>query len=430
MDDKQKQGAEPRPARSENSGDSQPRVYAVTRTSSGWRLDRRRLFQAAAAVAGGAAVSGQAQAQTCVTGTRAHTNIVSGLAIIAADRTIVSGSHDKTVKVWSWPDGGLIKTLTLSDTVRRMAVSPDGKLLVASSGSKPELLVYSLPGLTLLKTLTGHTFTPESITISGNGRFMASTGLDKTTRVWSLPEGNLVKTFEETGTGWAERSAISPDGTLVATGGVFSADVKIWSVEQGKLLKTVTGTGYRVDSLAISPDGRTLASCDGEGVICLWSLPDGTQSANVDTKVFAGRQIRFSPDARFIVLRTLSEPAIVRFPELTQFKTSTVRSVSLIESMALSPDLEFLAVGTSEGLIRTYTMPDLRLIDRCLMDPVASSPETTAVTYTVGGGTFSLPCGSPIPPGAVCTCNCIQGSGCSCVSYSSGGGGGHYWYPN
>ncbi len=430
MDDKQKQGAEARRSDSEDSSDSEPRVYAVKRTSSGWRLDRRRLFQAAAAVAGGAAASGQAQAQTCVTGSRAHTSNIAGLAIIRSDRAIVSGSYDKTIKTWSWPDGGLTKTLQVSDMVRGLAVTPDGKILIAIITAKSELQMFSLPDLTLLKSLPGHTSTPAGIAISGDGRSLASTGMDNATRVWSLPGGNLLKTFQETGTGWKERLAISPDGTIVATGGVFSTAISLWSVEQGKLLKTLTGSGSRVDSLAMHPNGRTLASCGGDGVVRLWSLPEGEQSGEVTTEVFVGRGIQFTPDGRFIVLRSISAPAILRFPELTSFKTSSVPSVSIIESMALSPDLEFLVVGTSDGLIRTYTMPDLRLIDRCLMDPVASSPDATAVTYTVGGGTFTLPCGSPIPPGAVCTCNCIQGSGCSCVSYSSGGGGGHYWYPN
>jgi hypothetical protein len=74
-------------------------------------------------------------------------------------------------------------------------------------------------------------------------------------------------------------------------------------------------------------------------------------------------------------------------------------------------------------------MPDLRLIDRCLIDPVASAPGADTITYTQDGATYTLPCGSPIPAGAVCTCNCVPGTGCPCVNYSSGGGG-HYWYPN
>lgn len=60
------------------------------------------------------------------------------------------------------------------------------------------------------------------------------------------------------------------------------------------------------------------------------------------------------------------------------------------------------------------------------------------ITTTVGGQTitWTMPCGSAIPPGAVCTCNCVSvPAACSCVGYSSCSCVGHtvtihYWYPN
>jgi len=46
---------------------------------------------------------------------------------------------------------------------------------------------------------------------------------------------------------------------------------------------------------------------------------------------------------------------------------------------------------------------------------------------------YTLPCGSAIPPGAVCTCNCVTvPRTCSCVDHVSGCSCDvvHYWYPN
>jgi hypothetical protein len=58
------------------------------------------------------------------------------------------------------------------------------------------------------------------------------------------------------------------------------------------------------------------------------------------------------------------------------------------------------------------------------------------IRYSLHGRTFTLPCGSKIPGGAVCTCNCVAVPGpsrtvctcnkvCTCQSV-----GPHYWYPN
>ena len=66
------------------------------------------------------------------------------------------------------------------------------------------------------------------------------------------------------------------------------------------------------------------------------------------------------------------------------------------------------------------------------MDLAANTSDVQGVTYeekTATGETrtFTLPCGSPIPAGAVCVCNCVAGG-----YVPSGGGGGvlTYWYPN
>ena len=45
--------------------------------------------------------------------------------------------------------------------------------------------------------------------------------------------------------------------------------------------------------------------------------------------------------------------------------------------------------------------------------------------------TFTLPCGSPIPPGAVCICNCVTVPvACTCHTICTCDSESHYWYPN
>ncbi|MBX3081893.1 MAG: SH3 domain-containing protein [Anaerolineae bacterium] len=65
-------------------------------------------------------------------------------------------------------------------------------------------------------------------------------------------------------------------------------------------------------------------------------------------------------------------------------------------------------------------------------------PGQTGINYTIGGVTYTLPCGSPIPSGAVCVCNCVTapqpcgcvGNTCGCVGNSCACNTIHYWYPN
>jgi uncharacterized protein YraI len=68
-------------------------------------------------------------------------------------------------------------------------------------------------------------------------------------------------------------------------------------------------------------------------------------------------------------------------------------------------------------------------------DPGWVAAGETGVNYTAPDGkTYHMPCGEPLPPGAVCICNCVTmpppcscDGYCSCDSYVDDG---HYWYPN
>ena len=67
--------------------------------------------------------------------------------------------------------------------------------------------------------------------------------------------------------------AFSPDGKTLASGGK-DTPIKLWDAETGKLLRTLTGHTGRVESLAFSPDGKTLATGGGGGdtSVKLWDL--------------------------------------------------------------------------------------------------------------------------------------------------------------
>ncbi len=77
-------------------------------------------------------------------------------------------------------------------------------------------------------------------------------------------------------------------------------------------------------------------------------------------------------------------------------------------------------------------------------EPGEVPPGETGINMTgPSGETRTMPCGSPIPPGWTCTCNCVTVPAacscdghctcdqvCTCDSVCSCDGHGHYWYPN
>jgi WD40 repeat protein len=79
------------------------------------------------------------------------------VAVSPDGRFIVSGSEDRTVKVWELESGRLLRSLKEhADDVNAVAVSPDGRFIVSGSDDRT-VKVWELESGRLLRSLEGHT---------------------------------------------------------------------------------------------------------------------------------------------------------------------------------------------------------------------------------------------------------------------------------
>jgi serine/threonine protein kinase len=75
-----------------------------------------------------------------------HADSVWAVTVSQDGRTLVSGSADRTIKVWDLPTRQLRHTLTgHTDTVRAIALSPDGQILASGGGEKTVRLSLIVP---------------------------------------------------------------------------------------------------------------------------------------------------------------------------------------------------------------------------------------------------------------------------------------------
>jgi WD40 repeat protein len=113
-----------------------------------------------------------------------HGHQVYAVAFSPDGHTVVSGSHDKTLKLWDVASGRELKTLSgHSDLITAVAFSPDGRTVVSGSHDKT-LKLWDVASGRGLKTLSGHKYQVSDVAFSPDGRTVVSGSHDNTLKLW------------------------------------------------------------------------------------------------------------------------------------------------------------------------------------------------------------------------------------------------------
>ena len=231
-----------------------------------------------------------------------HTEVVTSVSLSRDGKMLVSGSFDKTVKLWSVNTGQLLSTVTgHSREVNCVAFSPNGKLFASGSGDKT-IKVWEVVSGRLICTLggpfSGHSEEVKTLAFSPDGQILISGAADKTIRLWRLNTGKEICAL----TGQAGpifSLAVSWDGKIFACGG-REKHLRIRQIEDGKLIRSLQGESRYVLSVALSQDG-TLLAAGGLLHIELWDLIKGEKIATLQGHADTVRSLAFSADGKTLV---------------------------------------------------------------------------------------------------------------------------------
>ena len=189
-------------------------------------------------------------------------------------RYVVTGSWDKTAKLWEAATGKELRTFGgHSDEVSSVAFSPDGRYVVTGSGDKTAKLWETATGKEL-RTFRGIQNRCDSVAFSPDGRYVVTGSHDNTAKLWEAATGKELRTFG----GHSDcvlSVAISADGRYVVTGS-WDNTAKLWEAATGKELRTFRGHFDSVSSVAFSPDGRYVVTGSGDATTKIWDPASGT----------------------------------------------------------------------------------------------------------------------------------------------------------
>jgi WD40 repeat protein len=234
--------------------------------------------------------------------------MVSSIVFAPDGKTLATSSTGATdgsrtwtgeIKVWDARTGELLRSRS-AKAGSHLSFSPDGRTLASGEGV---VKFWDMRSGELTQTLRSNhgavrlvVFSPDGRTLAGADGYEVRRGEGTTWMseacLWDTRTGKLRRTLTDLKP-WLRSLAFSPDSKVLATGtsgparefervrwetiggqrfksitreSRMASEMRLWNVQTGDLFHSVEGSLGEVWSIAFSPDGKTIVSCDDDAV--------------------------------------------------------------------------------------------------------------------------------------------------------------------
>jgi len=284
-----------------------------------------------------------------------HTGPVSALALTSDGRHVVSGSDDRTVKVWDLSRMAARDVPQHTDWVQKVVISSDRKRVVSAS-IDGTAKVWNFHTYQEQTTLMGHTQGVFVLDISPDARFAVTASTDYTTRVWDITDGSerfWMVDEEMHGSSWWSLT-VSPDGRCAVLNDGNSDEVLVWNLESGSQACRLPARS--VKRVAFTPDGQELVTGGRDGTIQIWDVDTWTERDSFTGQGGSVWGLMFSPDARRLI--TSSEDVALRVWRMDSGEVEwTWRGhKGHVNAVAVTPDGALVVSGGRDGSIKVWDL--------------------------------------------------------------------------
>ncbi|KIK40720.1 hypothetical protein CY34DRAFT_806895 [Suillus luteus UH-Slu-Lm8-n1] len=354
---------------------------------------------------------------------KGHGGNVRAVAVFPDMRRMVTGSYDKTLRLWDLETGVVLKKMEgHSSEVLTLAVSRDGQI-IASADYKGKIIVWH--GESLIQSIKAHFNWINSLDFSPDGTVLVSGSQDGMAKFWCTktwqmqgrlvdcgyvncvrhsPSGGLLAIatndniqIYNSGTrehiasfkGHTERNLSlvwTPDGTRLLSGGnnddptIREWDSLTWQqVGHPWNGHTQAGTG-NIRAIAIDPTGTLVASASGDMHVRLWRLSD-RQTIAIFKHSSPLSSVTFSVDGRHILSggthNKISEWAVPKDAHSKILAINTARDACITGDLPnaeelLSQDIHTDTNDYTSYAHRSFIMSRKHAWDHALEDAIKS----------------------------------------------------------
>ena len=211
------------------------------------------------------------------------------------------------VRSWKTSDGSSLRSFEgHTDAAYALAVSPDGQW-IATGAYDQKIRLWDTATGKEIALLKGHNGAVNGLSFRPDGKVLASASADRTVKLWSIPTGQRLDTLSQP---TKEQTSVvfSADGkTLFAAGG--DNRIRVWAISAAakegtnKILTSRFAHEGGLLNLALSADGKLLASTATDKTLKLWNTADLTEKRLLEKQPDWSSALAFTDKAQLIAGR-------------------------------------------------------------------------------------------------------------------------------
>lgn len=259
----------------------------------------------------------------------------------------------------------IMPTAALKRSIQAVAFSPKVQFIAVGRYGEVELL--NPVTRAVVRKLTGFKGKVNAVAFSPDGEYVyaagGEAGIVGEVKRWKTSDGALQQSFE----GHLDAAyalAVSPDGKMIASG-AYDQKIRLWDVMTGKELALLKGHNGAVNGLSFRPDGKVLASASSDRTVKLWSIPSGQRLETLSQPTKEQTCVSFSADGKQLFaggadnrIRLWNISAEAK-EGTNSIVTSRFAHEGGILNLALSGDGKLLASTATDKSLKIWNTADL-----------------------------------------------------------------------
>ena len=338
----------------------------------------------------------------CISTMEGHTGRVNSVAISSDGKYVISGGNDMVLRVWEFNTNRCIRTMKgHTFAIFSVTASTDGKYAISCSHDNT-LRLWNLDSGRCMRSIEGFPGLSQAHQeiIAHNGKHVVSCSGLKVLRIWKIPVNNtyqadLMLTLPK---GFKKikqeidilNQAINQAQLLYDEGNYRESFLTLYEIWKGtgfsdmdsidKLYSSLMKKGktkglnfsfqkrfmeeqtHPITSVAITYDGRYLASGSDDPVLRVWELKAGQCISIMEGHSDRINSVAISPDGKYVVSGSND-----RALRAWEFKTGQCISImeghsELVNSVAISSDGKYVVSGSGDHIVRMWELKTGRCI--------------------------------------------------------------------